>query len=75
MSLNRFIGNQFEIKDTCIEFMINNVSPRGNVKIKFNLKVITAEIKVPVFCGISDRAPEFVWPYQGHIHNPVKHLI
>ena len=32
--------NQFEIKDTCTEFVINNVSPRGNnVKIKSNLKV------------------------------------
>ena len=27
--------NQFEIKDKCIEFVINNVSPEGNdVKIK-----------------------------------------
>ena len=32
--------NQFEIKDTCTEFVFNNVSPRGNnVKIKSNLKV------------------------------------
>ena len=32
--------NQFKIKDTCIEFVINNVSPHGsNVKIKLNLKV------------------------------------
>ena len=32
--------NQFEIKDKCIEFVINNVSPQGNsVKIKLNLKV------------------------------------
>ena len=31
--------NQFEIKDTCIEFVINNVSPQGNVKIKLNLKM------------------------------------
>ena len=31
---------QFEIKDTCIEFVINNVLPQGNnVKIKLNLKV------------------------------------
>ena len=31
--------NQFEIKDTCIEFVIRNVSPLGNnLKIKFNLK-------------------------------------
>ena len=33
--------NQFEIKDTCIEFAINNVSPQGNnVKIERNLKVV-----------------------------------
>ena len=32
--------DQFEIKDTCIEFLINNVSPQGNnVKIKMNLKL------------------------------------
>ena len=31
--------NQFIIKDTCIESVINNVSPQGNVKIKLNLKV------------------------------------
>ena len=32
--------NQFEIKDTCVEFVINNVSPQGNnMKIKLNLKV------------------------------------
>ena len=32
--------DQFEIKDTCIEFVINNVSTQGsNVKIKLNLKV------------------------------------
>ena len=31
--------NQFEIKDTCTEFVINNVSPQGDVKIKLNLKM------------------------------------
>ena len=32
--------NQFEIKDTCIEFVINNVSAKGNnVEIKFNLEM------------------------------------
>ena len=32
--------NQFKIKDTCIKFVINNISPQGNnVKIKLNLKV------------------------------------
>ena len=54
MSLNRY---EFEIKDTCIEFVINNVSLQGNVKIKLNLKV--AEIAVLIFCGISGNAPGF----------------
>ena len=31
--------NKLEITDTCIEFVINIVSPQGNVKIKLNLKV------------------------------------
>ena len=32
--------NQCEIKDTCTEFVINNISPQSNdVKIKLNLKV------------------------------------
>ena len=32
--------NQLKIKDMCIEFVINNVSPQGNnVKIRLNLKV------------------------------------
>ena len=32
--------NQFEVKDICIEFVINNVSPQSNiVKIKLNLKI------------------------------------
>ena len=31
--------NQFEIKDSCTEFVVNNVSPKGNVKIKLNLKM------------------------------------
>ena len=32
--------NQVEMKDTCIEFVINNVSLQGdNVKIKVSLKI------------------------------------
>ena len=32
--------NQFEAKDTCIEFLINNVSSQGNnVKTKLNLNM------------------------------------
>ena len=44
--------NQFEIKETFIKFMINDVSPQGNVKIKFNLKV--EEI-------CRDYSPNFLW--------------
>ena len=44
--------NQTEIKEKCIEFVINNVSAQGNVKIKLNLKV--EEI-----CG--DCSPNFLW--------------
>ena len=39
MYLNTWV-NQFEIKEACIEFVVNNVSEHGNnyVKIKLNLK-------------------------------------
>ena len=30
--------NQFEIKETCIEFVINNVPAQGNVKMKIEFK-------------------------------------
>ena len=52
--------NQFEIKYTCIEFVINNVSPQGYMKMKLNLQM--AEICKdcrPNFFGISDNAPGF----------------
>ena len=52
--------NQFEIKDKCTEFMINNVSLQGNVKMKLNLQLENfAEIAVLIFCGIRDTAEEF----------------
>ena len=53
--------NQFGIKDTYIEFVINNVSPQGNnVKGKLNLKM--EEIYrdcIPIFSEINDSAPWF----------------
>ena len=52
--------NQFEIKDTCIEFVIRNVSPLGN------------NLKIKFMSDINENAPGF---YQKHIHNLVKHLI
>ena len=47
----------------CIEFVINNVSPQVNVKIKLNLKL--EEI-------CRDCSAKL---HQRHIHNHVKHLI
>ena len=44
--------NKVEIKDTCIEFVINNVSLQGNVKIKLNLKM--QEV-------CRDCCPNFLW--------------
>ena len=53
--------NQLEIKDTCIEFVINNVSRQGNnVKIKLNLKVEeTCRDCRPNFCEINDSVSGF----------------
>ena len=46
--------NQFEMKDTCIEFAI--VSRQGNnVKIKLHLYCIA----VLIFCEINDNTPGF----------------
>ena len=44
--------NQFEIKEKYIEFVINDVSAQGNVKITLNLKV--EEI-------CRDCSPNFLW--------------
>ena len=52
--------NLFEIKYTCIEFVIKNISPQCNVKIMLNLKAEEiSEIAVLIFCGISENAPRF----------------
>ena len=54
--------NQFEMKDTCFQIVIN-VSPQGNnVKIKYNLKINLQRLQS---CLILSR----------HIHNPVKQII
>ena len=45
--------NQFEVKDTCFEFVIN-VSPQGdNVKIKLSLKINLQRL-VLIFYEIND---------------------
>ena len=46
------MDDQLEIKDTYVEFVINNVLPQDNVKIKLNLKV--EEI-------CRDCNPNFLW--------------
>ena len=52
--------NQFEMKYTCIELVINNVSLQGNnVKTKYNLKIDLQRFLVLIFCGINDNAPGF----------------
>ena len=50
-----------EIKDTFIEFAINNVSNQFNVKIILNLKMeeICRDCCPNFFCGKSDNAPGF----------------
>ena len=51
--------NQFEMNNTCIEFVIN-VSWQGNdVKIKFEFKNKFEEIAVLIFCEINDNTPGF----------------
>ena len=57
--------NQFGIKDTCFEFVIN-ISRQGN---KF------ADIAVLIFCEVNDTTPGFYLVLSRHIHNPVKQII
>ena len=69
--------NQFEIKDACIEFVIN-VLAKGNNNVKLKLNVIVKKICSdcnPIFCEINDNAPGFLFSLIRYIDNPVKHLI
>ena len=54
--------NQFEMKDTCFEFVINVLRQGNNVKIKYNLKINLQRLQS---CLVLSR----------HIHNPVKQVI
>ena len=47
--------NQFQIKYTCIEYVINNVSLQG-----YNVKIKSVETAVLIFCGINGKAPGFL---------------
>ena len=51
--------NQFEMKDTCIEFVI--VSSQGSkVKIKLHLNInLQRQTAVLIFCEINDNTPGF----------------
>ena len=55
-----WVNLKFEIKDTCIEFLINNDSPQGNnVKIKLNLIVDRAYSRNPGHaCGVTTKGQE-----------------
>ena len=46
--------NQFETKDTCIKFVINNASSQGN-----HVKIKRRDYSSIFFCEINDNAPGF----------------
>ena len=55
--------NQFEIKDACIEFVIN-VLAKGNNNVKLKLNIIVKKICSdcsPIFCEINGNAPAFLF--------------
>ena len=54
--------NQFEIKDTWFQFVINVSRQGNNVKMKYNLKINMERLQS---CLVLSR----------HIHNPVKQVI
>ena len=54
--------NQFEIKGTCFQFVINVSRQGNNVKMKYNLKINLQRLQS---CLVLSR----------HIHNPVKQVI
>ena len=54
--------NQFEMKGTCFEFVINVSLQGNNVKIKYNLKINLHRLQS---CLVLSR----------RIHNPVKQVI
>ena len=49
--------NQFEIKDTCIELVINVSLQENNEKIKLNLKINLQRLQT--FCEINDITTRF----------------
>ena len=55
------VESMWKQKHLCIQFVINNVSPQGNVKIKLILKrKKLAEIAAIICFGINDNHQDFV---------------
>ena len=54
--------NQFEMKDTCFQFMINVSRQGNNVKIKYSFEINLQRLQP---CVVLSR----------HIHNPVQQII
>ena len=55
------VESMWNQKHLCIQFVINNVSPQGNVKIKLILKrKKLAEIAAIIYFGINDNHQDFV---------------
>ena len=67
--------NQFEMNDTCFEFVINVSRQGNNVKMKLNSKQNFAEIAALIFCEINYNTPGFSLVLSKYIHNPVKQVI
>ena len=67
--------NQFEMKDTCFEFVINVSQQGNNVKIKYNLKINLQRLQFKFFCEINDNKSRFCFLLSRDIHNPVKEVI
>ena len=54
--------NQFEMKDTCFQFMINVSRQGNNAKIKYNLKINLQRFQSSLVLS-------------RHIHKPVKQVL
>ena len=68
---------QLDINDTWIEFAINNISPQGKMwsKIEFKSGRNYQRLQSYFYVKLMRTHQVFVWFYQRHIYNPVKHLI
>ena len=69
--------SQFEMKDICIELMINISRQVNNMNKKNEFKNKFGEIAVLIFCEINDNTPGFclVLSEAYSYHNPLKQII